>query len=270
MKRKVVIFSFYLICLVSPKTHANQKEESSIIPKVENLLILGAGSSMGAEYKLDIFQRLRPLAKKIYLCELEDNTLARKLYDENLVDDLLFVKHCEDYKKRYKSLKKILSKKRIPVDAVVTYRDEWLKIRSILAYEYNLSHQDFKAVSTSQDKLKTRETLQNNGFKNPRCQVGQLNNLGNICRTIGFPVFIKPNTGIRSEYGRRIDGINGLKKYVIDVKKFPRIAKSKFIVEEFIDGHEVDCDIVLWNDYCTQRLATTSLFIAHTDLKQVI
>jgi hypothetical protein len=44
---------------------------------------------MGAKYKLDIFQRLRPLAKKIYLCELEGDTLARKLYDENLVDDLL-------------------------------------------------------------------------------------------------------------------------------------------------------------------------------------
>lgn len=246
MNVKYSIFLFHLICSITLKAHANQKTEAPG-PIIENILILGSGSEMGANYKVDIFQRLRPLAKKVYLCEQEGNTLAKKLYDENLVDEIVFLKHCECYKKQYRNLKTALSKKHIPVDAVVTYRDEWLKIRSMLAHDYNLPHQDFKAVYTSQDKQKTRETLHKEGFENPKYQIGELKNLDSICINIGFPVFIKPNIGIRSEWGRKVDGLDDLKKYVENIKKFPRIAKSKFLVEEFMNGHEVDCDIVLWN-----------------------
>ncbi len=159
------------------------------------------------------------MAQNIYLCEFENNTLARKLSDENLVDEVLFVKHCKDYKTLYESIKSILQKKYIPVDAVVTYRDEWLEARSLLAYDYNLPHQDVKAVSISRDKQKAREALQKNGLKCLKFEVGRLKNLERVCGDIGFPVFIKPKIGIRSEWGRRIGGIDDLKKYVTDVKK---------------------------------------------------
>lgn len=183
----VIAFILILTGFASLKLNANQKEEASF-PKVENLLILGAGSNMGADYKIGIFERLRPLAQKIYLCEFEDNTLARKLSDENLVDEVLFVKHRKDYKTLYKSIKSTLQKKHIPVDAVVTYRDEWLEVRSLIAHDYDLSHQDVKAVSISRDKQKARETLQKNGLQCLRFEVGRLKNLERICGDVGFPV----------------------------------------------------------------------------------
>ena len=232
---------FILFFPFTIKTHATQKIKTSLY--TENLLILGIGNNMGEDYKTDILRKLRPLAKKVYVCELKGNTLAKKLYDEKLVDEVLFVKDCENYK----DLIKILSKKRIPVDAVVTYRDEWLKTRCMLANEYKLPHQDFKAVAASINKQKTRDALQNNGLKNPKYQIGKLKDLDSICRNMDFPLFIKPNTGIRSEWGRKINGLNDLRKYKEDIQAFPRVAKGTFIIEEFINGHELDCDIVLWN-----------------------
>ena len=133
------------------------------------------------------------------------------------------------------------------MDAVVTYRDEWLKVRFLLADDHNLPHQDIKAVSISQNKQKTREVLHKRGLQCLRFEVGRLKDLERICGDIGFPVFIKPKIGIRSEWGRRIDSMSDLKKYVTDVKTYSCISKGQFIVEEFLDGHEVDCDIVLWN-----------------------
>jgi hypothetical protein len=62
---KVVIgFILILTGFSSLKLNANQKEESSL-PEVDNLFILGAGSDMGANHKIGIFEKLRTLAQKI-------------------------------------------------------------------------------------------------------------------------------------------------------------------------------------------------------------
>jgi len=71
-------------------SNLNMSEDQTIdIPKemkFQNLLVLGIGSKAGANYKIDIFRKLRPFAKNIYVCELKNNDLVSNILKDKLVD----------------------------------------------------------------------------------------------------------------------------------------------------------------------------------------
>jgi len=62
----------------------------------------------------------------------------------------------------------------------------------------------------------------------------------------GFPFIIKPRKGIRSEWVRYIGSSDELNGYINSLKS-SKIKAQDFLLEEFIQGHEVDVDIVLHN-----------------------
>jgi hypothetical protein len=177
--------------------------------KFNNLLVLGIGSKLGANYKIEIFRKLRPFARNIYVSDLKDNTLISTLLAEGLIDYFLPVSSlvpkvvCEEVIKHLKQMQ-------ILPDVVVTYREEWLQPRTLIATNYNLPHPKLEANYNSQNKYKTRELLEKSGIESCRYVTTKIENLTKIASSFGFPFFIKPTESIRYEWARWISDLKAL------------------------------------------------------------
>ena len=224
-------------------TYSLQREGREEL-KLETLLVLGIGGRFGADYKLDIFRELRKCAKNIYVCDLKNNELAKVLLADQLVDHFLPITSYEPsiaHKELKKSLRKLSSK----VDAVVTYREEFLETRALIAADYGLPHPALEGIRNAQDKGTLRKLLQKANIASIRYQISKIPNLAKDASRFGFPFFIKPTKGIRSEWARWISKQEDLDQYTRGVKKYPTVCRKSFLLEEAILGHEVDVDLVM-------------------------
>lgn len=106
------------------------------------------------------------------------------------------------------------------------------------------------ASANSMDKTATKIVLKDAGIPQADWVVVKRNELENIEpimdkieKKLGYPCFVKPaNTGSSVGVGKAHDRAE-LKEALINAAEFDR----KILVEEFIDGHEVECS-VLGND----------------------
>lgn len=244
MKCKFILITLFFVFSFN-FVSCDQKEEVNCLI-FDNLLVLGAGSNMGANYKINIFKTLRPYAKKIYVCELENNDLIPILLDNGLVDEYLVVTNSNS---KFNSAEIInqLSKSNVKIDCVVTYREEWLETRVFVASHYNLPHPSLEAIRKSQDKYITKKILEKKGIQHLYFKSSRIENLSEVASDFGFPFFIRPIKGIRSEWSRWISNQNDLCEYVADIHKH-HVLKKEFILEEAIGGHEVDVDLVLFEN----------------------
>ena len=102
----------------------------------------------------------------------------------------------------------------------------------------------FKPIKISQDKFRARSILKEQGLSSCRFQKSPLVNLKETATAFGYPFFVKPCSGIRSEWSRFIQDQASLEKYINGILKTSTKDKL-FILEEILKGHEVDADIVL-------------------------
>ncbi len=247
LKKIFIAFSlvfFYSGAFAAVDCHAY---EGDVVPKIklDHVLVLGVGSDFGGEYKIDVFRKLRPYIQNLYVCELSDNELIGRLLEEGLVDQFIPVKEIEEESTSREILNQ-LHKANVSLDAVVTYREEWLQTRTLIAMDYGLPHPLLEAHVRSQNKYTTREILQEASIESVRHERVDITNLSDAAMNFGFPFFLKPQKGIRSEWARRIDSPSALDGYIETIKDFVDISDATFVIEELIHGHEVDADIVLF------------------------
>jgi len=241
---KTILLIVNLMGFLNYSLHAiNKKEE----PKFTNLLVLGIGGKIGKEYKLAIFKKIRPYAKNIYVCDVFDNELVPVLIKDKLIDQFIPISNMEP-NKAFLAIKKHIDSLNVKLDGIVTYREEWLVIRTLLAESYGLPHPPLNASLISQNKFETRKILESNSI----CSIKYIESLVDDCivnaKKFGYPFFIKPVHGIRSEWGRCIENEQELLYYVSNVKsQCDHSDLGTFIIEEYINGHEVDVDMVLYN-----------------------
>lgn len=211
---------------------------------LNKVLVLGAGSGVGEEYKRSIFQKIRSNIKEIYVCELENNQLSSALLQERLVDSYWPVSSY-DTEIACDELIKLINSNDIKFDSIVTYREEWLEIRAILSQNFGLPHPPLNAIQNSQNKFITKKLLNNAALHAPKYNSYTIDALLEQYHNFEFPIFIKPNKGIRSEWTRWISSEKELHDYISQVKTAKKDSSFELLVEEAIDGHEVDVDIVL-------------------------
>jgi biotin carboxylase len=133
---------------------------------------------------------------------------------------------------------------------VVTYREEWLYLRVLLAQKLSIPHHpSLEAIVNSQDKHLMRQLLKREGLQeNFYFEKLTLDELSDPTKYFKFPIFVKPVKGIRSEWSRWIKNRQALEDYVTCLKNKVNTIEShvSFLVEEVLEGHEVDVDLVLF------------------------
>lgn len=247
-KKRFPLFSAELKLVYSGiKTQAFKQTMASLPKKLEfeHLLVLGVGSYAGARYKIGIFEKLRSCATNVYTCDLEYNDLIPALLNNGLVNRF-FPVHSLEPEAATEELLRHLEAASIRPDVVVTYRDEWLQARTIVAIHYGLSHPSLEANRISQDKYKTREILRQSGIESISHEVSNVEALPRVASRFGFPFFLKPTAGIRSEWARWISDEQALNQYIESISCTQNAFSKTFLLEEALQGHEVDADIVLY------------------------
>ena len=205
--------------------------------KLDTVIILGAGSDFGAKYKINIFEEIRPLIKNLYLCELYDNPLSDNLAKTKLVDDIIKV---SSYDQAQTSIIKYIKDRNLKPSAIVTYRDEWLELCSILSKKYNLPGNDLIAIENTRNKYQMLSLLKKSDLVSREIKLSTLQEL----KKYPPPFFIKPNNGMRSEWARFIYTDMDLKKYIQDIEIHS--VDELFLIEDIVHGHEIDVDIVIY------------------------
>lgn len=119
-------------------------------------------------------------------------------------------------------------------------------MRTLIATEYNLPHPPLEASRNSQDTYLTKKVLQEIGITSCRYETTTVKRLPQVGASFGFPFFIKPSKSIRSEWARLISNQDALNRYIKDLKQHYNTSSNLFLLEEAIEGHEVDVDMVLY------------------------
>ena len=159
--------------------------------KLKKILVLGVGSNFGSKYKLDVFKKLRKYSDEIYVCELKNNDLIQDLLESNLIEHFLPIDNIEPLESTAEYIIDLLGRNcdEVSIDAVVTYREEWLKLRTIIASKLDLPHPSLDASINSQDKYKTRQLLNHAGLQSISFRlIDNLDNLANS-QSLNFPFF---------------------------------------------------------------------------------
>jgi ribosomal protein S18 acetylase RimI-like enzyme len=132
--------------------------------------------------------------------------------------------------------------------AVLTYRQEWLALRSHLAYLLNLPGPSREAIEIAGDKFKTKTFLKSLGFETPNFEAATHDELRERHQLDSYPCFIRPSVGIRSEWARALFNTADFRQYVTDVVSSNHFAaRDIFLIESLLRGHEVDVDLFLYD-----------------------
>ena len=217
--------------------------------KLHSLLLLGMGGRRGYFDKKKIFQDLQSCTERIFVCDDPNNPLIKEFLKNEAIRIKFTETHvipCQmtgDFEEKAKSIIRSLHERGIKPRVVMTIRDEWLQIAAMVAQHYGLPHQAVKAYKISQNKGEARRILRDAGIEKVRHLEASFEELESAGSAFGFPFFVKPVPGIRSEFARCIQNNQEWRQYQTDVLQTPL---KKFILEEYLQGHEVDADIVLF------------------------
>lgn len=212
------------------------------------VLLLGVGGVHGSDYKLRIVERLREIVSKLVVVEIEEHWADDYLRSAVGVDGTILCPSSYDLNRQAQFVLHEIEEMGFSPDAVITYRQEWLGLRAFLAQHLGISGPSTSAVEVSSNKFMTKQLLHSIGMNVPFFDVVSLNSLLECDSIHNYPVFIRPNVGIRSEWARAIYDQEGIQEYARDIELREAFHLSdQFLVESLLVGHEVDVDLFLHN-----------------------
>ncbi|KAH8064552.1 hypothetical protein JL722_1429 [Aureococcus anophagefferens] len=149
---------------------------------------------------------------------------------------------------------------------VCTFCELSVPLVARLAEALGLPGPSSKAVDTARDKHKTRGAMRAAGLPSPECfKVECADDLAAAAQKVGFPAVLKPLNGAASLGVKKVASENELKRSYDEVRKemdetvvtsgalvkkdkgadSPPPEKVDFLFEEYLDGPEVDVDVVM-------------------------
>jgi len=208
----------------------------------KKLLIINTGTVK----KRFILQRLKKIGMQIIMVHAEKNW-ATPYVDEwilvNTQDHFLVLKKVQEYLKDHQ------------VDGVVTFWEDDIILTSKIVEQFKFVGIPYKIAKIARNKFSFRKFCQENNISTPKFKlVDSPQDIKVIEKTFDFPVVIKPTYGSSSAYVIKADNSKELKEIYQFLKSNLSIQVEsalkdglQLLVEEYIDGDEVDIDILLQN-----------------------
>ncbi len=203
----------------------------------------------GSLKKKFTIQRLKALGLKIVVLNKEKNW-AEPIVDHWILADTL------NHNESLQAVKAfIASTADVKIEGALTFWEDDVLLTSKIIDKFNFIGIPFSVAKKARNKYLFREFCQNHGLSAPAHRLVKSNeDLNYIGQNFTFPLVIKPTYGSSSAYVIKLDNqeellntYNYLKKNISAEVESALNEGVEILVEEYIDGDEVDIDIVLQN-----------------------
>lgn len=213
--------------------------------KGKTLLLVNTGST----HKRHVLKRLNQLELKIIALNKEKNW-AQPYVDEWILTDN--TNHTEAIAALDKYLKENPS---VKIDGVLTFWEDDVLLTSKITDKYNFIGIPLSIASQVRNKFKFREFCAANGLPFPQFKsVKDDNDIKYVLKNFKFPLVIKPAFGSQSNFVARINNraellntYKYLKSNISANVESALLDGLEVFVEEYIEGDEVDIDMLLQN-----------------------
>ncbi len=211
----------------------------------KTLLVVNTGSVK----KKFIFQKLKKMGLVVIVLHKEKN------WAQPYVDDWI-IAELTNYKESIEAVKSYISNHpHIKIDGVFTFWEESVLLTSKLVDRFNFIGIPYTVAKKARNKFNFREFCEENGIRAPRHRlISKKEDLLTIEKYLEFPVVIKPVYGSYSAFVIKVENKEDLleaydyiKKNISSYVDAAEWDDLGVLVEEYIDGDEVDIDILLQN-----------------------
>lgn len=193
-----------------------------------------------------VLKRLRELGYYIIVLD-ETINCPLELVDEWILSDLSDEKAC------VKAVKKYLRNNAKKIDGVLTFWEEAVLVTAKLSDELGLPGIPYKNAQIIKNKFSFRELCAAYSLPAPRHAMLQVDsNFNELVKDLTFPLVVKPVYGAASAFVMKVHSLRELKKAFVAINKHiksfwltPEWKSVDLLVEEYIEGQEVDIDMLL-------------------------
>ncbi len=194
-------------------------------------------------------QRLKALGLKVVVLNKEKN------WCESYVDHWILA-DTFNHSESIKAVKEFISANPdLKIEGAVTFWEDDVLLCSKITDKFNFIGIPYNVAKKARNKFLFREFCASHGLKTPaHCLVKNNDDLNYIAQNFTFPLVIKPTYGSSSAYVIKLENQEELLNTYQYLKKNISLEVEsaladgvEILVEEYIDGDEVDIDIVLQN-----------------------
>jgi len=219
-----------------------EKKEDPYPLKNYSLLVVNSGSLK----KKFIFQQLKKNGPKIIVVNKDKNWVT------SYADDLILA----DTNNHTETLRKVMDYAKLNrIDGVITFWEDDVLLTSKIAERLNLIGVPYNVAKIARNKYNFRQFCQDNHLPSPKFRaVSTRDDIKKVAKDFNFPLVIKPAFGSSSAYVVKANDTQELLDVFDYIKEnFSLAAESALkegndiFVEEYIDGDEVDIDMILQN-----------------------
>jgi D-alanine-D-alanine ligase len=216
-------------------------------PDLENKTLLVINS--GPIKKRFILQKLKKLGLKVVVLN-KDKNWATPYVDYWILADTT------NHRESLSAIENFINANRsVKIDGVVTFWEDDVLLTSRITDKFNFIGIPYHIAKKVRNKYLFREFCQENNIATPRhISIKNSDDLKNIDKELKFPIVIKPAYGSSSAFVVKVaskEELPDIYKYVknnISVNMESALSDGLDIfAEEYIDGDEVDIDVILQN-----------------------
>ncbi len=211
----------------------------------KTILIVNTGSN----HKKFIFQKLKKLGVNTVVLNREKNWADSYVQHWIIADT-------NNYNDSLSAVKKFLAENpEIKLDGVVTFWEESVLLTSQITDFLGLPGIPYSISSNVRNKYLFRNFCSDNGIRAPKhLLIKDVDNISKEVEDLTFPVVIKPVFGSSSAFVIKVETkeeipniLSYIKKTIATHPDSSEWDSLEFLVEEYIDGNEVDIDMVVQN-----------------------
>lgn len=211
----------------------------------KTILLVNTGSIK----KRLVLQRLKKLGLTIVCLNKEKN------WAQTYVDHWILVDNT-NHNEAIQAIKDFIANNpNVKINGVVTFWEDDVLLTSKIADRFNFIGTPLNIAKIVRNKFAFREFCLENGLPAPKhIFIKNTEDIKNMPENFAFPAVIKPIYGASSAYVVKVDSKNDLLDTYLYIKKNINVNTESALadgfgifVEEYIDGDEVDIDIILQN-----------------------
>ena len=228
----------------SRKNNNNNHQNNGLFAG-KTLLLVNTGSLK----KKFIVQKLKRLGLKIIVINPEKNWASPYVDDWVITDNRNHAKALEDLEQF------LASHSEINIDGVITFWEDDVLLISKIVEQLNLVGIPLETAKKARNKFLFRQFCEENSIAFPRhLLIKSDKDIGRATNGLKFPVVFKPIFGSSSAFVVKaenqddfFDTYNYVKKNISPAVESSLSEGVEILIEEYIDGDEVDIDILLQN-----------------------